>query len=64
MCSGAFTFKNNGKYKVRFTVMNTDGKELKSTEWTTFESPFKNDRFGSYKILRLTAVCRQREFVN
>jgi hypothetical protein len=22
--------------------MNTDGK-LKSTEWTTFESPFKND---------------------
>lgn len=45
MCSGAFTFKNNGKYKVRFTAMNTDGKELKSTEWTTFESPFKNDRF-------------------
>jgi hypothetical protein len=32
--------------KMRFTVMNTDGKELKSTEWTTFESPFKNDRFG------------------
>ena len=46
MCSGAFTFKNNGKYKVRFTAMNTDGKELESTEWTTFESPFKNDKFG------------------
>jgi hypothetical protein len=29
-------FKNNGKYKVRFTVMNTDGKELKSTEVDNF----------------------------
>lgn len=46
MCSGAFTYKKNTKYKVRFTAMNIDGKELKPTEWTTFESPFNNDKFG------------------
>jgi hypothetical protein len=42
--------------------MNTDGKELKSTEWTTFESPFKNDNSEDKKILRLTAVCRSAKF--
>lgn len=49
MCSGAFTFKNKGKYKVRFTPMNIDGKSLKTTEWTTFDSPFINDKspFGN-----------------
>ncbi|WP_040282607.1 hypothetical protein [Psychroserpens damuponensis] len=49
MCSGAFTFKNKGKYKVRFTPMNIDGKSLKTTNWTTFESPFMNDKspFGN-----------------
>lgn len=49
MCSGAFTYKNKGKYKVRFTPMNTDGKSLKTTDWTTFESPFTNDKspFGN-----------------
>ena len=49
MCSGAFTYKNKGKYKVRFTPMNTDGKSLKTTDWTTFESPFMNDKspFGN-----------------
>ncbi|TYA84238.1 hypothetical protein [Seonamhaeicola marinus] len=49
MCAGAFTYKNEGKYKVRFTPMNTDGKSLKTTDWTTFESPFKNDEipFGN-----------------
>lgn len=49
MCSGAFTFKRKGKYKVRFTPMNIDGKSLKTTDWTTFESPFMNDKspFGN-----------------
>lgn len=49
MCSGAFTYNNNGKYKVRFTPMNTDGKSLKTTNWKTFESPFTNDKdpFGN-----------------
>ncbi len=42
MCSGAFRFKNKGKYKVRFTPMNTEGKSLKTTDWTTFKSPFMN----------------------
>ena len=44
MCSGAFTFNRKGKYKVRFTPMNTDGKSLKTTNWKTFESPFMNDK--------------------
>ncbi len=39
MCSGAFTFSEKGKYNVRFTPMNTDGKSLNTTEWITFESP-------------------------
>lgn len=42
MCSGAFRFKDKGKYKVRFTPMNIDGEALKTTSWTTFDSPFKN----------------------
>lgn len=41
MCSGAFTFNKTGNYKVRFTVMNTDGKALPPSEWVKFESPFK-----------------------
>jgi len=44
MCAGAFTYNNKGKYKVRFTPMNTDGKSLKTTDWKTFESPFMNDK--------------------
>ncbi|WP_066219844.1 hypothetical protein [Formosa haliotis] len=49
MCAGAFTYNNKGKYKVRFTPMNTDGKLLTTTSWTTFESPFMNDKilFGN-----------------
>lgn len=45
MCSGAFSFKNKGKYKVRFTPMNSDGQSLKTTEWKTFDSPFANDKW-------------------
>lgn len=44
MCSGAFTFNRKGKYKVRFTPMNTDGKSIKTTNWKTFESPFMSDK--------------------
>jgi len=44
MCAGAFTFSRKGKYKVRFTPMNIDGKSLKTSKWTTFESPFMNDK--------------------
>lgn len=42
MCSGAFKFNKVGNYKVRFTPMNIDGKELATTEWKAFESPYKN----------------------
>jgi hypothetical protein len=45
MCSGAFTYKNSGKYKVRFLPMNIDGKELQPSDWTTFESPHINSPF-------------------
>ena len=45
MCAGAFTYDSKGKYKVRFTPMNTDGKSLPVTEWKTFESPFMNDTY-------------------
>ncbi|MFY8182466.1 MAG: hypothetical protein ACOVLG_11870 [Flavobacterium sp.] len=44
MCSGAFRYKNSGKYKVRFTPMNIDGEALKATEWKVFDSPFANDK--------------------
>ncbi|SHJ25627.1 hypothetical protein SAMN04488096_1224 [Mesonia phycicola] len=44
MCSGAFAFKKEGKYKVRFTPMNIDGKKSTTTDWITFESPFMNDK--------------------
>ena len=44
MCSGAFIFKQKGKYKVRFTPMNIDGQELTKTEWKTFESPFASNK--------------------
>lgn len=42
MCSGAFTYNKKGKYKVRFTPMNIDGKSLKTTDWTYFNSPFED----------------------
>ena len=40
MCSGAFSFERQGKYKVRFTPVNTDGKLLASTDWKIFENPY------------------------
>lgn len=44
MCSGGFTFNEDGNYKVRFTPMNIDGEKLATTEWISFESPFKNSK--------------------
>ena len=41
MCAGAFNYNEKGKYKVRFTPMNSDGKSLKTTKWKTFYSPYK-----------------------
>jgi hypothetical protein len=43
MCSGAFKFKKEGDYKVRFTPMNIDGISLKTTNWETFKSPLMNE---------------------
>jgi hypothetical protein len=42
MCSGGFTFEEENEYKVRFTAMNTDGDEIEISDWTYFESPYKN----------------------
>ncbi len=42
MCSGAFTFKENHKYKVQFSLLDASGNEL--TEYTKvieFDSPYK-----------------------
>jgi hypothetical protein len=42
MCSGAFDYKENGKYKVRFSLMDICGNENeKWTAWIEFDSPFE-----------------------
>ena len=46
MCSGAFTYNKNGKYKARFIPLNADGKELLFTDWTEYESPFQSDKLN------------------
>ncbi len=46
MCSGAFIFDKKGKYKVRFTPMNTDGKMNKMTKWYTFDNPNNKNVLG------------------
>lgn len=46
MCSGAFIFKGKGKYKVRFTPMNTDGKMNKTTKWFIFDNPNSKNPSG------------------
>lgn len=41
MCSGAFDFKENTKYKIRFSLMDICGNESKHwTSWIEFEGPF------------------------
>jgi len=44
MCSGAFVFKDQGKYKVRFTPTNIDGESIQTTEWKIFDSPYVDDK--------------------
>lgn len=46
MCSGPFKFKKESKYKVRFSPVNFRGKQLKSTKWIIFNSPFINQKNG------------------
>ncbi|MBD0823017.1 hypothetical protein [Aestuariibaculum marinum] len=41
MCNGAFNFKKEGKYKVRFSLLDFSGNENKTwTDWVIFDSPF------------------------
>lgn len=44
MCAGAFAFDRSSKYKVRFTPMNIDGKEIDVTNWIEFENPFLKEK--------------------
>ncbi len=46
MCAGAFTFKDKGKYKIRFTPMNIETKMNKPTNWITIENPNNQNAFG------------------
>lgn len=48
MCSGAFSFNGKGMYKVRFTPINSDGKEATTTDWITFKSPFSGDKVKGF----------------
>lgn len=42
MCSGAFDYKENRKYKVRFSLMDICGNEnQKWTAWIEFDSPYE-----------------------
>ena len=42
MCSGAFDYRENEKYKIRFSLMDICGNEnLEWTTWIEFESPFE-----------------------
>ncbi len=42
MCSGAFNYKEKGKYKVRFSLMDICGNENNTwTTWVEFDSPFE-----------------------
>lgn len=42
MCSGAFDYKKEGQYKVRFKLMDICGNENKEwSDWIAFDSPFE-----------------------
>jgi len=42
MCSGAFDFKPNNKYKIRFSLTDLSGNSnAEWTEWIKFDSPFE-----------------------
>ncbi|WP_196888584.1 hypothetical protein [Aureivirga sp. CE67] len=41
MCSGAFSFRDSRKYKVRFSLMDICGNQnSESSKWLTFDSPY------------------------
>ena len=44
MCFGAFKYYSDGKYKIRFTAMNTDGNQLSPTNYLIIDSPMANKR--------------------
>jgi len=45
MCSGAFEFEENEKYKVRFNLMDICGNGNNEwTDWIEFESPFREHK--------------------
>ncbi len=48
MCSGYFKFIQ-GKYMVRFTPMNADGKKIKATKWIKFDTV---DKANKSKLFR------------
>ncbi|WOI22292.1 hypothetical protein [Nonlabens ulvanivorans] len=39
ICSGAFNYSIEGRYKVRFTPMNLDGDSIGTTEWYSYDNP-------------------------
>ncbi len=41
ICSGAFSYNSKGRYKVRFTPMNLDGKSTLTTEWFLYDNPME-----------------------
>ncbi len=43
MCAGAFTYRKNGEYRVRFTPVNFGGHALPTTKWHSFRSPFEGE---------------------
>lgn len=44
MCSGAFGYKKDGQYKIRFSLMDICGNEGNNwTAWIKFESPYEGD---------------------
>ncbi|BDD08140.1 hypothetical protein FUAX_05720 [Fulvitalea axinellae] len=43
MCSGAFSYTKEGKYKVRFRLMDMSGNMSENwTAWTTYDSPYRD----------------------
>lgn len=45
MCSGAFSFKENHTYHVRFSLMDSCGNVEESwTEWIEFENPYDSEK--------------------
>ncbi len=41
-CSGEFKFEDNGKYKIRFSLIDIFGNTSDWSDWIEFKTPFKN----------------------